>query len=305
MARGNHIFLQGALARDPELNYTPSGVPIYSGTLAGEYNFTDGRGMEHNIPWYLRFSSIGKPAEWHSSRGYARGMVLLLEGSLSYRQWDDPQTGAKRSVINILPENLEAVDNPKLQLREDSGGGLRLIGGINEVHIIGHTGQDIEIRNTPVGDPVGNVRIAVREFWRDSQNNNQERTHWIGTTLWRELAEEYRGLKSGTRACARGRLVNSSWTDKDGNKRSETRLEAVSFEVLARAARSQDGEYGQAATAEGQPQRRVQAQRPAQAVQHPPQASARPAAAARPTQRPMPTPPPLDDFPPEEEDLPF
>ena len=52
--------------------------------------------------------------------------------------------------------------------------------------------------------------------------------------MWRDLAEAAGELKKGDPIMVLGRLVNESWTDREGNKRSTTRVEGRRIEILAR-----------------------------------------------------------------------
>jgi single-strand DNA-binding protein len=52
--------------------------------------------------------------------------------------------------------------------------------------------------------------------------------------VWRELAEACGELAKGDPVFVIGRLVNDSWTDKDGNRRFTTRLEGARVEYLTR-----------------------------------------------------------------------
>ena len=48
MARGmNHVYLVGALARDPELRYTPNGTAVFEATVAGEDRVVVQAGVVH------------------------------------------------------------------------------------------------------------------------------------------------------------------------------------------------------------------------------------------------------------------
>ena len=74
MARGmNHVFLIGALARDPELRYTPNGTAVFEATVAGEDHIVGNDGRERKLPWYHRVSILGKPAEWQAERNLKGG----------------------------------------------------------------------------------------------------------------------------------------------------------------------------------------------------------------------------------------
>ena len=41
--------------------------------------------------------------------------------------------------------------------------------GVNKVTILGHLGQDPDIRYMPDGSPVANLSIATSEVWKDKQ----------------------------------------------------------------------------------------------------------------------------------------
>jgi len=49
---------------------------------------------------------------------------------------------------------------------------------LNKVMVIGHLGQDPEIRYTPAGMPVVNLSVATHEAYVDKDGKRQERTEW-------------------------------------------------------------------------------------------------------------------------------
>ncbi|WP_189642408.1 single-stranded DNA-binding protein [Deinococcus piscis] len=235
MARGmNHVFLIGALARDPELRYTQSGLAVFEATVAGEDHIVGNDGKERRLPYYHRISMLGKPAEWQGERGYRAGDPVLVEGSLEYNAWDSPE-GGKRSIVRVKALRIEQLA-AQAPLSEDAGGGVRMAGGMNEVLVVGNLTREPELRYTPGGDAVLSLGLAVNENWTDRSGEKQEKVHWIDVTLWRELAEAMQNLKKGDPVLVKGRLMNESWTDKDGNKRSSTKVEATRVEALSRGA---------------------------------------------------------------------
>ncbi|ADY25551.1 single-strand binding protein [Deinococcus proteolyticus MRP] len=235
MARGmNHVFLIGALARDPELRYTQSGLAVFEATVAGEDHIVGNDGKERRLPYYHRISMLGKPAEWQGERGYRAGDPVLVEGSLEYNAWDSPE-GGKRSIVRVKALRIEQLA-AQAPLTEDAGGGVRMAGGMNEVLVVGNLTREPELRYTPGGDAVLSLGLAVNENWTDRSGEKQEKVHWIDVTLWRELAEAMQNLKKGDPVLVKGRLMNESWTDKDGNKRSSTKVEATRVEALSRGA---------------------------------------------------------------------
>lgn len=235
MARGmNHVFLIGALARKPELRYTQSGMAVFEATVAGEDHITGSDGRERRLPFYHRISILGKPAEWQGERGYCAGDPVLVEGSLEYNAWESPE-GGKRSMIRVKAQRMDGLA-ASVELTEDAGGGVRMVGGMNEVLVVGNLTREPELRYTPAGDAVLSLGLAVNENWTDRSGERQEKVHWIDVTLWRELAEAMQHLHKGDPVMVKGRLTNESWTDRDGNKRSSTKVEATRVEALSRGA---------------------------------------------------------------------
>lgn len=235
MARGlNHVYLMGALTKDPEMRYTPSGIAVADMTVAGEDNVQGTDGKARVLPWYHRISILGQQAE-RLTDSLKQGDPVLVEGSLEFRTWETPE-GQKRSAVSVKALRVEAAQygTRAEPLVTDSIGGKRLTNALNEVVLVGNMTRDAELRYTPSGDAVTTISIAVNESWKDKTGNWQEKTHYVEVNLWRDLAETAGELKKGDPVMIMGRLVNESWTDREGNKRSTTRVEGRRIEILAR-----------------------------------------------------------------------
>ena len=295
MARGmNHVFLIGALARDPELRYTGSGMAVFEATVAGEDRIVGNDGRERNLPWYHRVSILGKPAEWQAERNLKGGDAVMVEGTLEFRQWEAPE-GGKRSAVNVKALRMEQLGTQP-ELVQDAGGGVRMSGAMNEVMVIGNVTRDPEIRYTPAGDAVLSLSVAVNEQYQDRQGQRQEKVHYIDATLWRDLAENMKELRRGDPVMIMGRLVNEGWTDKDGNKRNSTRVEATRVEALSRGA----GASGSPAATPAAPRTQT-----AGSTARPQASSVARGTTTGTRSGGLDIDQGLDDFPPEEEDLPF
>lgn len=235
MAKGiNHIVLVGALARDPELRYTPSGMAVFDFTVAGQEELVGQDGVSRTVPWYHRVSSLGKAAEYHADRQMKAGQPVFIEGALDYRQWEDEQ-GAKRSMVSIKALRIQPIATTP-ELVHDAGGSVRMCGALNEVLVLGNLTRDPELRYLQTGDAWLKMALAVNDSYQDRNGTWQEKVHYIDVTLWRGLAEEMKELRKGDPIVVRGRLTNESWTDKEGNKRSTTKIEATRVESLLRGA---------------------------------------------------------------------
>ena len=92
--------------------------------------------------------------------------------------------------------------------------------GLNKLQIIGHLGQDPELRYTGSGTAVANLSVATDAPMGDE-------TEWHNVTCWGDLAEIVNEhLSKGERIYAEGPVQTRQWEDSDGNTRSSTELHA-------------------------------------------------------------------------------
>lgn len=98
--------------------------------------------------------------------------------------------------------------------------------GVNKVILIGHLGQDPEIRYIPNGGAVANLTLATSESWRDKQSGEmREKTEWHRVVIFGKLAEvagEY--LKKGSQVYIEGQLQTRKWQDQSGQDRYTTEV---------------------------------------------------------------------------------
>lgn len=94
-------------------------------------------------------------------------------------------------------------------------------GSLNKVMLIGHLGQDPEIRTLENGVSLARISIATTETFKNKSGERVSHTEWHSVILWRglaEVAEKY--LKKGHQVYIEGRIKSRSWEDKDtGQKR--------------------------------------------------------------------------------------
>jgi len=103
MASFNKVILAGNLTRDPELRYTPKGTAIAKLSLAVNRKWTGEDGQTREEVTYVDIDAFGKQAEV-ISQYLRKGGGLLAEGRLKLDQWDDKQTGQKRSRLGVVLE---------------------------------------------------------------------------------------------------------------------------------------------------------------------------------------------------------
>lgn len=98
--------------------------------------------------------------------------------------------------------------------------------GVNKVIIVGHLGQDPEIRYTQSGAAIANVSVATSESWKDKGTGQvQEKTEWHRVVIFGKLAEiagEY--LRKGSQVYFEGKLQTRKWQDQQGQDRYTTEI---------------------------------------------------------------------------------
>jgi single-strand DNA-binding protein len=102
----------------------------------------------------------------------------------------------------------------------------------NKVLLMGNLTKDPELRYTPSGMAVANLRLAVNRKYRTKDQELKEEVCFITAVVWNKQAEtcnQY--LHKGSSLFVEGRLQSRSWEDTTGAKRSviEVRAERVQF----------------------------------------------------------------------------
>ena len=102
---------------------------------------------------------------------------------------------------------------------------------LNRVLLIGNLTKDPELRYTPSGTPVANLRLAVNSSFKDQAGQRKEETCFITVIVWSRQAEicnQY--LKKGRPIFVEGRLIYRSW-EAEGKTRStmEVRADRIQF----------------------------------------------------------------------------
>ena len=103
----------------------------------------------------------------------------------------------------------------------------------NKVLLIGNLTRDPELRYTPAGTAVVNLRLAVNRRYKDRNGEFKDEACFLTVVVWNKQAEtcnQY--LKKGSSVFIEGLLQSRSWEDAaSGKQRSvvEVRAERVQF----------------------------------------------------------------------------
>ncbi len=111
MASFNKVILVGNLTRDPELRYTPKGMAIAKVGLAVNRNWTSETGEKREEVTFVDVDIFGRTAE-NVAQYMKKGRPILIEGRLRLDQWDDKQTGQKRSKLGVVGEVVQFLGSP-------------------------------------------------------------------------------------------------------------------------------------------------------------------------------------------------
>lgn len=106
MANFNSVVVLGRLTRDPELRYTPQGVPVCSFSLAVSSRRRSADGSQVEDVAFLDVEVWRQPAET-SAQFLKKGSQVLVYGTLRQERWKDEKTGRPRSRIKVVARDVQ------------------------------------------------------------------------------------------------------------------------------------------------------------------------------------------------------
>ena len=107
----------GNLTRDPEVKYTSGGTAIAKLGMAINRTWTNKEGQKQEETTFVDVDAFGRQAEV-IGQYLKKGRPVMIEGRLKLDQWDDKQTGQKRSKLGVTLEGFQFLDS-----RGEGGGG--------------------------------------------------------------------------------------------------------------------------------------------------------------------------------------
>lgn len=113
----NKVFLMGNLTRDPEVRYVGTGSAVCEIGLAVNRTWFDkNTSTKREEVTFVDITLWGRTAEI-AGEYLSKGRPVLIEGRLQLDQWDDRDTGQKRSKLRVVGEDLKMLGS-----RNDGGG---------------------------------------------------------------------------------------------------------------------------------------------------------------------------------------
>ncbi len=110
----NRIILVGRLTADPELRYTPNGVPVATFRLAVD-RARPREGGEQQTD-FINIVAWRQQAEF-SANYLTKGRLVLVEGRLQIRQWTTPE-GMKRYAAEVVAFMVRGLDRRREEAPE-------------------------------------------------------------------------------------------------------------------------------------------------------------------------------------------
>ncbi len=107
---------------------------------------------------------------------------------------------------------------------------------LNRVFLIGNLTRTPELRYTPSGTAVADLRLAVNRNYTTQGGEKREETCFLTVVVWGKQAEscgEY--LDKGSPIMVEGRLQIRDWETKDGQKRSVVEVVAERVQFMGRS----------------------------------------------------------------------
>ena len=109
-----------------------------------------------------------------------------------------------------------------------------MAGSVNKVIIIGHLGNDPEVRALEGGVQLARISVATTETYTDKNSGERiSNTEWHRVVMWRGLAgvaEKY--LRKGSQVYIEGKLKTRTYEDENKVKHYTTEIVADNMTML-------------------------------------------------------------------------
>lgn len=117
----NRVVIMGNVTRDPELRYTAGGKPVTDITVAINSRRRDSDNELVEDTTFVNVTLWGRTAEI-AAEYLAKGQPVHIEGRLQQDQWEDKETGQKRSKLKVVGTNIQLIGKaPEGKRRSQSG----------------------------------------------------------------------------------------------------------------------------------------------------------------------------------------
>jgi len=150
------VTLVGNLTADPELKFLPTGVGKLAFSIAVNHYWTDTDGEKQEKVSFFNIVAWRNLAD-DAANVLTKGVRVVVTGRLEQRSWDDKETGAKRSTVEVLADNIGlAVGNIESFVRKQKPEGSASFAPKTKT-------ATAPVRNKP--QPMAQVQLEEEEAW--------------------------------------------------------------------------------------------------------------------------------------------
>ena len=119
-----HTVIVGRLGRDPEMRYTPSGIPVTSFSVAVSRKWKGQDGELHEKTTWFRVTAWRRLAEL-CNQYLSKGRMVLIEGEVDATAWTG-QDGEPRATLEITAQNVRFLSSRSEETSGEFGEGTTL-----------------------------------------------------------------------------------------------------------------------------------------------------------------------------------
>ena len=223
----NRIEIIGYLTQNIELRTTPDGTSVADVNLRVPSRFLKDDGTWQEATTFVDVTFWRNSAEILAQ--YTReGSQIFITGRLRTDSWED-ENGKKKYRTRITAEDFILLTPRESSPALPEGGNIAR--GLNSASLIGNLTYDVELRQTPSGQTVGNISVATNRKWKDKRGEEREETEFHNVVIWGDLVKNAENfLKKGKKVFIAGRMQTRSWDTPEGEKRYTT--EVVATELI-------------------------------------------------------------------------
>ena len=113
----NKVLIAGSLTRDPEVKFLAGDKCVAQFGLAVNRKFKDANGQQKDETTFVDVETWGRTAEL-VGQYLVKGRGCFIEGRLKLESWEDKATGAKRSKLKIVADQVLFTDAVKTETAE-------------------------------------------------------------------------------------------------------------------------------------------------------------------------------------------
>lgn len=106
----NRVLLAGNLTRDPQIRFLANEKAVAEFGLAINRKWKDDQGRLHEEVTFVDVETWGRTAEL-VGQYLTKGRGAFVEGRLKLDQWDDKESGQKRSKLRVVADNVQLTDS--------------------------------------------------------------------------------------------------------------------------------------------------------------------------------------------------